>query len=132
MSAWLVCQNRGRFCTRTATRVLAPILNPPICPNRCTNVSPSFLPSAFCRLSSVLCPLFSAFCLRSSALCRLIPRMRFGAQAHYKGNLLMVLASVAAIAAASGAVWGLSRTDTGLTNIESATQDVATDLLAVS
>lgn len=44
----------------------------------------------------------------------------------------MVLASVAAVATASGAVWGLERADSGLTNIESATQDVANDLLAVS
>ncbi len=44
----------------------------------------------------------------------------------------MVLASLAAVATAAGAVWGLERADSGLTNIESTTQDVATDLLGVS
>ena len=58
--------------------------------------------------------------------------MKFGEQTHYGGNLLMVLASVAAVATASGAIWGLQKADSGLANIESATQDVATDLLAVS
>lgn len=43
----------------------------------------------------------------------------------------MVLASVAAIATASGAVWGLDKTDTGLTDIEARTQDMADDLTTV-
>lgn len=51
---------------------------------------------------------------------------------HYGGNTVMVLASVAAVATAAGAVWGLQRADSGLTNIESTTQDVAKDLLGVS
>ncbi|CAN0376248.1 unnamed protein product, partial [Laminaria digitata] len=47
---------------------------------------------------------------------------------HYKGNFLMFVASVAAIATACGAIWGLEKTDTGLSNIEKLTQEIATDL----
>lgn len=57
--------------------------------------------------------------------------MQFGQQTHYRGNILMVLASVAAIASAAGAIWGLERADSGLTNIEDATQNMATDMLTV-
>eukprot|EP00752_Nemacystus_decipiens_P005381 g4879.t1 len=70
-------------------------------------------------------------CLGTSRQKRLQERMRFGQQTHYKGNLLMVLASVAAVATAAGAVWGLQKADSGLTTIESSTQDVANDLLAI-
>jgi len=60
-------------------------------------------------------------------------RMKIGHRLnHYGGNTVMVLASVAAVATAAGAVWGLQRADSGLANIESTTQDVATDLLSVS
>lgn len=44
----------------------------------------------------------------------------------------MVFCSVAAVFTAVGASWGLHRTDSGLTNIESVLQDMATDMLAVS
>eukprot|EP00903_Cladosiphon_okamuranus_P012954 g12093.t1 len=70
-------------------------------------------------------------CLGTSRQKRLQERLRFGEQSHIGGNLLMVIASLAAVATAAGAVWGLQRADSGLTNIESATQGVATDLLAV-
>lgn len=55
-----------------------------------------------------------------------------GPKRHAKGNLLMVLASVAAIATAGGAIWGLEKADSGLSSIEDRTQDVATDLRSVS
>lgn len=44
----------------------------------------------------------------------------------------MLLVSIAAIATAAGAVWGLEKTDSGLSEIEQHTQDVADDLRAVS
>lgn len=60
-------------------------------------------------------------------------RMDFGRRMpHFRGNIVMLLVSVAAIATACGAVWGLEKADSGLTNIEEATQDVANDLLKVS
>ena len=59
-------------------------------------------------------------------------RLNFGRKIHYKGNLIMLLASVAAIATACGAIWGLEKTDTGLSNIEQRTQTIATDLQKVS
>lgn len=55
-------------------------------------------------------------------------RLNFGRKMHYKGNLVMLVASVAAIATACGAIWGLEKTDTGLTNIEQRTQTIASDL----
>ena len=61
-----------------------------------------------------------------------VHRLNFGRKMHYKGNFVMLVASVAAIATACGAVWGLEKTDTGLTNIEQRTQDIATDLQKVS
>ncbi|CAM9794407.1 unnamed protein product [Pylaiella littoralis] len=70
-------------------------------------------------------------CVGKSRLERLEERLRFGRQRHVKGNILMVVASVAAVAAAIGGVWGLAKADSGLSNIESHTQDLATDLLAV-
>ncbi|CAM9899295.1 unnamed protein product, partial [Ectocarpus fasciculatus] len=70
-------------------------------------------------------------CLGTSRQERLRERMKYGEQTHYKGNILMVLASVAAIASAAGAVWGLEKADSGLTNIEDATQSMATDMLTI-
>ncbi|CAM9803134.1 unnamed protein product [Ectocarpus sp. 12 AP-2014] len=70
-------------------------------------------------------------CLGTSRQERLRERMKFGKQTHYRGNILMVLASVAAIASAAGAIWGLERADSGLTNIEDATQNMATDMLTI-
>ncbi|CAM9421985.1 unnamed protein product [Laminaria digitata] len=43
----------------------------------------------------------------------------------------MFVASLAAIATACGAFWGLGKTDIGLTNIEDRTQSIATDLQAI-
>ena len=59
-------------------------------------------------------------------------RLSMGHKAHYVGNMVMLAAAVAAIFTASGAVWGLDKTDSGLTNIEDHTQDIATDLQSVS
>ncbi|CAN0314917.1 unnamed protein product [Ectocarpus sp. 6 AP-2014] len=70
-------------------------------------------------------------CLGTSRQERLRERMQFGKQTHYGGNIFMVLASVAAIASAAGAIWGLERADSGLTNIEDATQNMATDMLTI-
>ncbi|CAN0284843.1 unnamed protein product, partial [Scytosiphon promiscuus] len=71
-------------------------------------------------------------CLGTSRQERLRERMDFGRRMpRFRGNLIMVLASLAAIATASGAVWGLQKADSGLTNIERTTQDVANDLLKV-
>ena len=59
-------------------------------------------------------------------------RLNFGRRIHWKGDLVMFVASVAAIATACGAFWGLGKTDMGLTHIEDSTQSIATDLQTVS
>lgn len=44
----------------------------------------------------------------------------------------MLIASVAAIATSAGAIYGMDKTDSGLTNIENFAEDAATDLESVS
>ena len=60
-------------------------------------------------------------------------RLRIGHSSNTKlrGNLIMVVAVVAAIGTAVGAVWGLATTDNGLTVIENDTQEITDDLRAV-
>lgn len=43
----------------------------------------------------------------------------------------MLIAGIAAIATAAGAVWGLEKVDSGLTTIEDNTQEIADDLRVV-
>lgn len=49
-----------------------------------------------------------------------------------RGGLLMLIVSAIAIASSVGAMYGLSRSGEGFSNIESNTQDVADDLRSVS
>lgn len=45
--------------------------------------------------------------------------------------MLLLVAGIAAIATAAGAVWGLEKVDSGLTTIEDNTQEIANDLRVV-
>lgn len=44
----------------------------------------------------------------------------------------MLVFSIMALASAAGAMWGLQKTDDGLTNIEDTTQQLADELMSVS
>lgn len=45
--------------------------------------------------------------------------------------MVLLIAGIAAIATAAGAVWGLEKVDSGLTTIEDNTQGIADDLRVV-